>query len=538
MTRTTLFFLFLFLTTYSLAGQIWEERLREGAVEIEKGSNSIFIATPASIYEFSLSGTKRWEFSQGAFDIEAEEGNVYGTDGKEVFRLSNNILNWKVAPPNISKIYALSLGEKGVYISTDKGILRLDKGTGESEYIFEEELEYGSKAVEEGEGVVVNIKRGGKSEIVKIEEGSIRWAVESGEVWPEEIVKDKTVYYAAGLDGKVRAIANGRIIWELDLQSGITAKPALVGNTIIIATLRGEIYALNAGNGAVKWTAKLPAGIKKGLEIGEMGGKAVVFAAASDRSIYAVDVEEGRVVWKGGDGNIPTKPVFLQNILFFATKKIYAFESSRACSITYPPEGAILDKREIAVRGGYISKYSNPKVEVAINSGEWEEAKVEEKRWKYYISPEEKLGDGPNTIKCRVADSGGEERGPLFTQIIVIYDSNAPYGEIEAVIEGQKVEGERLLLKVYDRREGRELEKYSYSINGEEREVEKGPVELELGEGTHTIVIKKKGYKDKEVVVRIAGKGSVLPFIIAAVVILGVLVVLVLKKKGLILKGK
>lgn len=86
--------------------------------------------------------------------------------------------------------------------------------------------------------------------------------------------------------------------------SEVRSKPALVGNLLIVGSSSGEVYALNRLTGKIAWQAKAVAAIRSGIVIEKNARTITAYFTDAATNVYAVDVKNGKVLWKvraGGD---------------------------------------------------------------------------------------------------------------------------------------------------------------------------------------------------------------------------------------------
>jgi len=128
--------------------------------------------------------------------------------------------------------------------------------------------------------------------------GSQKWSFEAGNwFWSPPIVKDGVIY-AGCLDQKVYALdANtGEKLWQPFTADGpIVSTPVLVDKLLVVASEVGTIYILNADSGKEERSSvSIGSSVRAPLYVdGNM-----VYVHASNRCVYAVDVQSGEKVWE------------------------------------------------------------------------------------------------------------------------------------------------------------------------------------------------------------------------------------------------
>jgi outer membrane protein assembly factor BamB len=96
-------------------------------------------------------------------------------------------------------------------------------------------------------------------------------------------------------DGEVVALAagTGRVRWIAHVGASETS-PLLAGNRVLVGGWDGKIWALDARSGHRLWTYRTGGAVKGGLAF--WGGR--VYAGSYDGHVYALDAVSGRLVWR------------------------------------------------------------------------------------------------------------------------------------------------------------------------------------------------------------------------------------------------
>jgi polyvinyl alcohol dehydrogenase (cytochrome) len=75
-------------------------------------------------------------------------------------------------------------------------------------------------------------------------------------------------------------------------------QPVVVGGRVYLGDAEGDLFALDAETGCIRWTIEVEAGIRSAVSIGESGGRLVAYFGDQAANVYAVDAESGKLVWK------------------------------------------------------------------------------------------------------------------------------------------------------------------------------------------------------------------------------------------------
>lgn len=135
---------------------------------------------------------------------------------------------------------------------------------------------------------------------VNVADGKLVWkfpATEEDEnkpgnwFWAKPIAHNNAIY-APSLDGKIYILdaeSGYELIDAIDLGSPISSSPVLSGNSIIVATEEGVVYALNTDNNQQRQLANLEEKVYAPL----VTSQGIVYIHTANDALYAVDVQSG-----------------------------------------------------------------------------------------------------------------------------------------------------------------------------------------------------------------------------------------------------
>jgi len=135
----------------------------------------------------------------------------------------------------------------------------------------------------------------------------------------------------SGLDGEVVALNadTGKIRWRLKI--GPTESSPLVDHgTVYVGDWTGKLYALSAASGATRWTFQTGDKIKGAVALS--GGR--VYFGSYDHHVYSLDAKTGKLVWKasaqqrlGGLGTFYAAPAVAYDRVYIGSTdgKVYSF---------------------------------------------------------------------------------------------------------------------------------------------------------------------------------------------------------------------
>lgn len=132
--------------------------------------------------------------------------------------------------------------------------------------------------------------------------GIQRWSYEtSGRVFGGPVFNGASVY-AADDEGNVYSLdaANGALRWKQPVAAKrFWSTPTITGDTLYIGSMDHKLYALSATDGSAKWNFEAKGAItSKPLALGDS-----LYFGALDRQFYRVNAISGEIVWSfTGDG--------------------------------------------------------------------------------------------------------------------------------------------------------------------------------------------------------------------------------------------
>lgn len=98
-------------------------------------------------------------------------------------------------------------------------------------------------------------------------------------------------------------VPNLKIKWVFGLPMDYqTSQPTVVGDRVFIGTMKGRVYAIDAKRGCLHWTMKPRSGVRSSMVVAELPGsesnRHVVYFGDSEATVYALDAETGKELWR------------------------------------------------------------------------------------------------------------------------------------------------------------------------------------------------------------------------------------------------
>jgi outer membrane protein assembly factor BamB len=183
--------------------------------------------------------------------------------------------------------------------------------------------------------------------------GRSLWEFATGDRIKGDPTISEGVVYFGSYDGHFYALgaADRRVVWEFppatppapppaaakgvaagpdagslvpaDLPKGFSyAQPAIAQGVVYIGNLDGNLYALEAGNGALRWKFKTGDGITSSATV--LGG--VIYFGSNDKKVYALDQATGtQVRWAFATGDAVNAPPLVEGGIVYVGSTDHLF---------------------------------------------------------------------------------------------------------------------------------------------------------------------------------------------------------------------
>jgi outer membrane protein assembly factor BamB len=96
---------------------------------------------------------------------------------------------------------------------------------------------------------------------------------------------------------------NGKEIYSITFTNGVENAPVLFKGLLYLADLSGDIWCINAKNGANVWKRSLNTQVISKLKTETLNGKNVVLIPAYDNKLHAFDCKTGETIWEFSTDN-------------------------------------------------------------------------------------------------------------------------------------------------------------------------------------------------------------------------------------------
>lgn len=115
-------------------------------------------------------------------------------------------------------------------------------------------------------------------------------------------LRDGTLY-TIGTDGEVTAIdaASGKVRWNRDVKLKLAGGPGVGEGLLVVGGMDGDVLALDAANGGERWRARVSAEVVSAPAIDGH----LVFVRSNDGRVFALDTSDGKQRWVNDRATVP-----------------------------------------------------------------------------------------------------------------------------------------------------------------------------------------------------------------------------------------
>lgn len=232
-------------------------------------------------------------------------GNVYAydvTNGTRTWTFEQKGTSFSGADPVIV--------DEVIYLcSNQSGVFALSSETGALKWTFKFDQLLSGPAIQ-GEHVVVL----SNTSLIALDRktGSKTWETDVGRDFFGPSILDDQVFVEHS-EGEVRAYAlqDGALKWKSKKESGAATALALFNGAVIYGEKPGNIAALDAHTGLVKWRFKTSKPCNSPMVAGT-----ILYTRCRDNRLYALDPNTGELKWSLDTGGTGPTPVIANGVMF------------------------------------------------------------------------------------------------------------------------------------------------------------------------------------------------------------------------------
>ena len=91
--------------------------------------------------------------------------------------------------------------------------------------------------------------------------------------------------------------ANGKTLWQTPAKGWVWANPLIAGELVIFSDLEGNVYALDAASGSIKWEIQPDTGATRAITAEPVVVDTTLYFATQAGILYAVELATGKPLW-------------------------------------------------------------------------------------------------------------------------------------------------------------------------------------------------------------------------------------------------
>ena len=235
----------------------------------------------------------------------------------------------------------LQVGDVAYVATSDNLLLALDATSGDELWRFPAEFSIWAKPTyHEGTLFIASLDR--HLYAINAADGTQKWAVElSGAMSAQPVINpENNLVYAASYDREVHALnmEDGSEAWSVPATDWVWSAPALADGMIYFGDSSGNVFAVNADDGNVKWESDVhnmnvvagvqqnpPLEIKGAIQASPVVEDGVVYVASLGNSeseeglLVALDADDGSELWqKTTPAPLFSDPVIVGDVIVVA----------------------------------------------------------------------------------------------------------------------------------------------------------------------------------------------------------------------------
>jgi outer membrane protein assembly factor BamB len=359
---------------------------------------------------------------------------------------------------------------------------------------------------------------GGKLYSLDEGNGATLWSTPMiGSFFSRPVEYDGNVYVGA-TDGKLYSFdyVTGAQQWEYRTDGWVMSSPVATSKSVYFGSNDGYLYSVSL-SGRLNWKFKTGEAVWSSPLIHESTDGLLVIFGSNDGNIYALDTDDGKLVWSFSAYGKPGQLSEHQGAFVFGTSrgKVYSLAASPVCSFTYPAKGEAVGNWSVDVEGTAYSDAGLRSVEVRAGQGAWIRA-IGTEKW-YAPINFAAVAPGAVNVECRAIDGAARKEQGDYSFLSLVVSENAPIQKMSVAAPQQAKYNESFKISAKDGR-GADLHGLSVKVGGGEAEVKDSPFFVVLGKtGRVEVSIAKPGFEPYSFWVEGAGGDSpILPIAAAA----------------------
>jgi len=153
--------------------------------------------------------------------------------------------------------------------------------------------------------------------------------------------------FAAGRDGTVIRFDDGRPAWKISAERKLAAGVGASKGLAVVVSEKGEVIALDAASGAVKWTSPVNAEVLAPPGVGD----GIVVVRTSDNRLIGLDAADGKRKWLYQRSNPPLALRNFTGVVIEGGAALAGFPGGKLVGVNLSNGGAIFELTVASPRG-------------------------------------------------------------------------------------------------------------------------------------------------------------------------------------------
>ncbi len=156
-----------------------------------------------------------------------------------------------------------------------------------------------------------------------------QWEFQTGDrVWSPPVVADGTVYVGSD-DGNVYALdaTDGAQQWQFQTDPSVRSPPAIADGTVYVGSHDDNVYALDTADGTEQWQFQTGADVRSSPAVAD----GTVYVGSKDYKVYALDTTEGTEQWRyETGGKVESSPAIADGTVYVGSNddNVYALDAA------------------------------------------------------------------------------------------------------------------------------------------------------------------------------------------------------------------
>jgi outer membrane protein assembly factor BamB len=160
------------------------------------------------------------------------------------------------------------------------------------------------------------------------------------------------VVYVGSSDNNLYALnaGTGAVLWTYTTGAAVNSSPAVADGVVYVGSGDNNVYALNASTGALLWSYATGGAVNSSPAL----ANGVVYVGSNDNNVYALDASTGSKLWTYKTGNVVySSPAVANGVVYVGSEdnSIYALNASTGAKLWSYATGGAVDSSPTVVNG-------------------------------------------------------------------------------------------------------------------------------------------------------------------------------------------